>query len=430
MKGWLCGVAITLAVATGVTAGIVRPSVESAPISLSSLVFGYLNSNDAEEAEQLAGKIRSHPDASVERVTRTIQTERTYQIQPIGTLPDEPIQLRGRTYSIALSIPLTYKPARGYGLVVCLHGAGFSGEAYLERWQTRLGEDYLLACPTYPAGAWFTRRAEELVLATIRYVQGRYHVDPDRIFLTGMSNGGIGAWLIGMHHAPLFAGVVPMASGLDEVLMPFLANFRNTPVYIIHGAKDQVMPVELSRSISRELSALGYQYVYREHQGEHPLAGGHYFPREELPELVKWLDRQRRDPLPHRLTVTRDASHFQPFDWVRFDATDPIASFSEDLVDKRDERIRRREYAKLDATIVSSNRIEVSAVRIRRFSLFLNDRLIDLSKPLTVVTNGQVSFNGTVTPSLDTLLHQARLRQDPRQLFSVQIIITVPNQAS
>jgi predicted esterase len=96
-----------------------------------------------------------------------------------------------------------------------------------------------------------------------------------------MSNGGIGTWLIGMHHAPLFAGLAPMASGLDDVLMPFLGNLRNTPVYIIHGVKDQVMPVVLSRTIARELTALGYPHVYREHEGEHPMAGGHYFPREE-----------------------------------------------------------------------------------------------------------------------------------------------------
>ena len=121
--------------------------------------------------------------------------------------------------------------------MVCLHGAGFTGEAYLERWQARLGEDYVLACPTAPMGAWFTRGAEELVLATIRSVQRRYHIDPDRIFLTGMSNGGIGTWIIGMHDAPLFAGIAPMASGLDDVLMPFLANLRSTPIYIIHGCQ-------------------------------------------------------------------------------------------------------------------------------------------------------------------------------------------------
>jgi hypothetical protein len=213
-------------------------------------------------------------------------------------------------------------------------------------------------------------------------------------------------------------------------LMPFLANLRNTPVYIIHGAKDQVMPVTLSRSIARALTALGYPYVYREHEGEHPVAGGHYFPREELPALMTWLNNQRRNPLPEKLTLVREASHFQPFGWVRLDVTDPIAAFSDDLVDKHDERITRREYAKLDATIVSANRIEVTTERIQRYSLFLNDRLIDPAKPVRVITNGQLSFEGTLTASLDTLLRQARLRQDPRQLFPFHVAVTVPKPVS
>ena len=396
---------------------------------LSALVFGYLDTEDSGDAERLLHAVQQHPEASIERVVRIIETERIYDSRPIGTLPDERIDVQGQSYGLALSIPLTYQPSKGYGLIVCLHGAGFSGDAYLERWQARLGEDYILACPTYPAGAWFTRRAEEVVLSAIRHVRRRYHIDPDRIVLTGMSNGGIGAWLIGMHHAPLFAGLAPMASGLDHVLMPFLANLRNTPVYIIHGAKDQVMPVALSRSIARELTALGYPHVYREHQGEHPMAGGHYFPREELPALMTWLDHQRRDPLPAKLTVVREASHFHPFSWVRLEITDPIAAFSDDLVDRQDQRITQREYARLDATI-SGNRIEVNTERVQRYSLFLNDRLIDPTKPITIVTNGRLSFEGTVGPSLETLLRQARLRQDPRQLFPFHVTVNIPKSVS
>ncbi|MBM4127402.1 MAG: hypothetical protein FJ247_08670 [Nitrospira sp.] len=405
---------------------IASPADESK--SLATAIFQYLDATDGEKADRLLKDIQAHPNVSIERVTKILQTGRVYGPQPAGMFPEEQVVVRGRTYPLSLSIPATYDPSKSLGLVVCLHGAGFTGDAYLERWRGRLGDGYLLACPTYPSGAWFTRQAEELVLATIRELRTRYHVDSDRIFLTGMSNGGIGTWLMGMHHAPLFAGIAPMASGLDDVLMPFLANLRNTPIYIIHGAKDQVMPVELSRTISRKLDALGYPHVYREHEREHPMAGGHYFPKEELPDLVMWLDSQRRGPLPSRLTVVREASHFQSFTWLRPESTDPIAAFSEDLVDKRDERITRREYAKLDASIVATNRIEVIAERVRRYSLFLNDRLVDVSKPVTVVTNGEVSFTGMVTPSLETLLRQARLRQDPRELFPVQLTITIPHR--
>ena len=406
-------------------AAVVSPSDD-----MKAQVFRYLDSPNADEAARFLETILSDPHITIDQTIGIIQTGRDYFSQPTGTIPDEEIDVRGHAYDLAISVPSTYQPAKSYGLVVCLHGAGFTGEAYLERWQTRLGEHYLLACPTAPMGAWFTRDVEELVLATIRSVQRRYHIDPDRIFLTGMSNGGIGTWVIGMHNAPLFAGIAPMAGGLDRVLLPFLANLRSTAIYIIHGSKDQVMPVELSRTITEELTRLGYPYVYREHDREHPMAGGHYFPREELPDLVTWLNAQRRNPLPTHVTVVREGSHFQPFGWVRVDATDVIAAFSEDLVSKRDDKIKRQEYARLDASIVAPNRIEVLAERVQRYTLFLNGQLVDSTKPLVVLTNGQVSFDGHVTPSLETLLRQARLRQDSGQLFPIHLAIQVRKQPS
>lgn len=411
------------------TASLCSAEPQPTGSDLANDVLSYIDEPDGTKAEVVLQRLLANRDATIEQVTRTIQTGRSYQARPVGTMADEQLVVRERTYRYALSVPLTYQPGKGYGLVVCLHGAGFSGEAYLERWQNRLGEDYVLVCPTYPSGAWFTRQAEDLVLAVLELVQARYHIDPDRVFLTGMSNGGIGTWLIGMHHAQRFAGLAPMASGLDDVLMPFLANLRTTPVYIIHGAKDQVMPVELSRTISRELAAIGYPHIYREHTREHPMAGGHFFPREELPDLVAWFNAQRRNPFPTSVTVVREASHFQAFGWVRIDATDPIAAFADDLISKRDALTKKKRYARLDVSVTAPNRIEVETGFVQRYTLFLNDQLVDFSKPVTIVTNKQVSFEGLVTPTVETLLKQARVRKDPRQLFPVQLAIPVSSQA-
>ena len=427
-RGFLSGVLVPII--AGLAYCGVHAAAAATSVELKTQVFHYLDSTDADEAARTLQTILSDPNATIDQAIKVIQTGRDYGTQPTGTIPDEEIDVKGRTYDVALSVPPTYQPAKSYGLVVCLHGAGFTGDAYLERWQVRLGEEYVLACPTVSMGTWFTRGAEELVLETIRSVQRRYHIDPDRIFLTGMSNGGIGTWVIGMHNAPLFAGIAPMAGGLDRVLMPFLANLRSTPVYIIHGAKDQVMPVELSRAITEELTRLDYPFVYREHDREHPMAGGHYFPKEELPGLVTWFNAQRRNPLPASMTVVREASHLQPFGWVRIDATDAIAAFSEDLISKRDEQIKRQEYARLEVSIVAPNRIEVRTDRVQRYSLFLNEQLIDSSKPLIVFTNGQVSFEGLVKPSLETLLRQARLRQDSGQLFPIHLAVQVRKQPS
>ncbi|HMS86172.1 MAG TPA: hypothetical protein PKD12_21240, partial [Nitrospira sp.] len=226
---------ILLVFLVGASAPTGAEEVEPAVPDLASRVLQYLDVYDGDAADRLLQEILSDEKASIDTVSRLITAGRTYQIQPVGDRPREQIVIRGQTYPLSLLIPPTYHASKAYALVVCLHGFGFTGEEYLERWRTRLGEDYLVACPTYPSGAWFTKHAEELVLATIRELRSRYHVDPNRIFLTGMSNGGIGAWLIGMHHAPLFAGIAPMASGLDNVLMPFLGNLRQTPIYMIHG---------------------------------------------------------------------------------------------------------------------------------------------------------------------------------------------------
>ena len=393
---------------------------------MAGLVREYLTVEDREEAESSLQAILDHPQASIERVSAVLQEGRTYEAAPVGMLPSQPVRVRDKTFSYGLFVPPAYDPDVAWPLVVCLHGAGFTGDSYLERWAARLGEWSILACPTTMAGTWWTRPSEELVLATIEAVRARYRIDPDRVYLTGMSNGGIGAWIIGMHHAPRFAAVAPMASGIDDVLFPFLENLRHTSLYVIHGARDQIMPVWLSRNVTNELARLGIAYTYREHEWTHPHAGGHFFPRQELPALVEWFRKQRRDPYPRSVAVVRDASHLTDFGWVRIDATDRIAMFSEQLIDQHGDLIKNHVYAKLAVDVRGENHIEVTTDRVRRYTLFLNDALIDFSESLTVVTNGGTSFQGTVTPQVETLLRNARRQRDVDSLFPARLTIDVP----
>lgn len=392
--------------------------------SLASLVRQYLEADSKNQGE-LKTRIMSRPDAGLEEIRAIIQAGKVYEIMPVGILPDQPIRVKGQHYEYGLYVPNSYVPSSAFPLIICLHGAGFSGNSYLERWVPRLGEGFILACPTISRGAWWTRQGENLVLATLRAVRSRYHIDPDRVFLTGMSNGGIGAWIIGMHYAPLFAGVAPMASGIDKVLYPFLDNLKQTSVYVIHGLYDQVMPVELSRDLVQEMKRRNITHVYREHHRTHPHAGGHFFPREELPRLVEWFQQQHRNPLPPALTVVRDATHLENFFWVGIDETDRIAAFTDKLIDSNDEHVEKEIYAFLQAEIARPNHIVVKTRRVRRFSLFLNKNMVDLSAPVTVETNGRVSYQQKVSADLNTLLQQAWLRQDPMLVFPIHLPITV-----
>lgn len=399
------------------------PDIEG---SLSDLIQSYFYTTDVVSAEKILNTILLRPDASIDHIINLLSAKPSFEMAPVGYHPSQSVQVRREEMEYGLFVPKGYDPNIAYPLVVCLHGAGFTGDSYLDRWAKRLGDSYILACPTISMGAWWSRYGEELVLATIRAVKRRYHIDPDRVFLTGMSNGGIGAWIIGMHHAPLFAAVAPMAGGIDDVLFPFLSNLRHMPLYVIHGARDQIMPVWLSRNITNRLAELGIGYVYREHEWSHPHAGGHFFPRQELPALVEWFSQQRRKRYPQKMTVVRDASHLTEFGWIRIDTTDQIAMFSDQLIDRHDDLMKNRIYARLDVTNYDGNRIEVRTTRVRRYTLFLNDALIDFSRPLTVVTNGVTSFEGLVIPELETLLHEVRRRQDPSLLFPAKLSVDVP----
>jgi hypothetical protein len=304
---------------------------------------------------------------------------------------------------------------------------GFNGDAYLERWETRLGEGYLLACPTLEEGAWWTLRGEALVLAVMREVAMRYPVDPNRIFLTGMSNGGIGTYLIGIYDADRFAAIAPMAAGIPKEIFPFLKNFEKTPVYIIHGAKDQVMPVTLSREIYAYLEKLGYPVVYREHDQTHPMAGGHFFPKEEIPRLVEWLSKQRRDPYPREVLSVRDVDHLDRFYWTKINQlSEEIASVAASVTDREESRrVVRGEFARLAAKL-SGNTIRVDTDRVARFTLYLHPKLVDFGKPVVVMANGEKRFEGRIEPDLTVLLKEARGRQDPAMLFEAQVAIDLP----
>lgn len=69
------------------------------------------------------------------------------------------------------------------------------------------------------------------------------------------------------------------------------------------------------------------------------------------------------------------------------------------------------------------NEIEVRTNGVRRYSLLLSPRQFDLAKPIKVITNGKVSFEGLVPKSVETLLHWASQDHDRTMLYLAQLTI-------
>ena len=142
---------------------------------------------------------------------------------------------------------------------------------------------------------------------------------------------------------------------------------------------------------------------------------------------MEWFGQQRRERYPFQVTVVRDASHLSEFNWVRIDSTDRIAMFSEQLIDRQDDLMKDGVFARLDVDNNEKNRIEVNSIHVRRYTLFFNDVLIDFSQPLTVVTNGVISFEGIMTPDLEVLLWESRRRQDRSLEYAAKLTVDVPS---
>ncbi|MFQ5543661.1 MAG: alpha/beta hydrolase-fold protein [Nitrospiria bacterium] len=392
--------------------------------TLNLLVQQFLISTDKDQSASFLAEILKHKEASIENLEILIKTGRLYPPEPfVGSLHRD-INIDGNALSYALYVPKSYNPSISYPLIVCLHGAGFVGDTYLERWEKRLEEGAILVCPTIGGGAWWSPLGEALVLETIAEVESKYHVDPNRIILTGMSNGGIGAYLVGIFHADRFAAISPMASGIPDEIFAFLKNFSMTGIYIIHGEKDQVMPVSLSRKVSKYLKKERISHVYREHDREHRMAGGHFFPREELPALIKWLKVQRKMVDPAHIISVRDKSHASPFFWTEINKTmGEIADVQKSLFDQDEiDLVKAGAFAILTAE-VNENHISVMSERVKRYTLFLNNRLIDFSQPLIISTNGKKSFEGRLSESRTFLLEESKRRQDRSAFYSASVTI-------
>src|SRR5438552_18936701 len=88
------------------------------------------------------------------------------------------------------------------------------------------------------------------VLRMLDEVTTEYSTDPARIYLTGLSDGGIFTYILGLEHSRLFRGLAPIAGVLHPAVDPMLRQSRgkDTPMLIIHGVHDFIFPVAFTRS--------------------------------------------------------------------------------------------------------------------------------------------------------------------------------------
>jgi predicted peptidase len=113
-------------------------------------------------------------------------------------------------------------------------------------------------------------------------------IDRDRVYVTGISMGGYGAWDILCRRPEVFAAVLPVCGGCDVAQAPRIAH---VPIWAFHGSGDGTVPVIRARSIMSALWALGSDAHYR----EYPDVGHNVWtPTYRDATVLEWFFRQRR----------------------------------------------------------------------------------------------------------------------------------------
>jgi predicted peptidase len=109
--------------------------------------------------------------------------------------------------------------------------------------------------------------SEKDVMNVLDIVRKEYKIDDNRIYLMGHSMGGAGTLYLGSKYADIWAAIAPIAPAAFGIEPDVLEKIKTTPVIFVHGATDEVVPVDISRKWVEKAKALNMTYEYNEMEG-------------------------------------------------------------------------------------------------------------------------------------------------------------------
>jgi dipeptidyl aminopeptidase/acylaminoacyl peptidase len=197
-----------------------------------------------------------------------------------------------------------------YPLVIWLHGSGQSGSDNTSQMGGATGvftkaanqesrPCFLLApqCPDAAIG-WRNDVAQNL-MALIADLSDKLPIDQSRLYLTGSSMGGSGTWGIIAKWPNVFACGVVLCGGGDPKTAETI---KHVPIWVFHGDKDDMVPVDRARAMSAALKAVNGKTQYTELAGEgHGITGVVY----GKPELHEWMFAQKLGTAASSTTFTK-----------------------------------------------------------------------------------------------------------------------------
>jgi len=329
VKLWLAAI-----VGLWIAVGVGQPNASGIDAAFAKF-WSAKNPGDAAKAADDIVRSGVSFEAAYERLRRG----RTYDPHvPVGVVAGH----RG-AFSYFLDIPATYDPSRTYQVRMQLHGGIAAPKDNNER-RGRNGigrlagaeQIYVLPASWNEAPWWSGAQIDNLrgILDTLKRT---YNVDETRVVLSGVSDGGTGAYFVDMLDPTPYASFLPL-NGYILVLQHvvdheslFPGNLRNKPLFVVNGGRDPLYPMASVEPTLEHLAKAGVRITYKpQPQAGHDTS---WWP-EVKDDFEAFVREHPRVSFPDALTwETADTRRYGRLHWLQIDTLGAAATDARDFAD-------------------------------------------------------------------------------------------------
>lgn len=307
------------------------------------------------------------------------------------------------------------KPYDGRSLYISLHGGGGTTEEINnQQWRNQMylykPHEGVYVAPRAPWNAWnmwFQEGIDELYEKLIQAAVALWDVNPDKVYIMGYSAGGDGVWRMAPRMADRWAAASMMAGHPGEASQ---VNLRNTPYMIWMGEHDAAydrnrLAVKHGAIMDSLQKADPAGYIHETHiiKGK-----GHWMERIDT-LAVPWMAQFRRNPYPEKVVwrqelVVRDAMYW--------------------LSAPKDEC----QHGKRVVVSREGNVIDIEECDYTRLTIYLNDKMCNLDKPVEVRYKGEQLFKGRLRRTRAMMQQTLSERGDLRYMFPTAVEVELPKE--
>jgi poly(3-hydroxybutyrate) depolymerase len=219
----------------------------------------------------------------------------------------------GTEFPYTIDVPQTYDPSRRYQVRIQLHG-GVSRPDPVARGNAAAlaGAEQIYVMPVaWDAAPWWHPAQVDSLRVILDRLKRTYNVDENRVVVSGVSDGGTGAFYLAMRDTTPYASFLPLngfimilanpSSQIREQLFP--NNLRNKPFFVVNGGRDPLYPTALVDPYVQHLQKGGVDLAYRpQPDGVHNTA---WWP-DVKDAFERFAAEHPREPHPANLTWEAD----------------------------------------------------------------------------------------------------------------------------